>query len=299
MWIGVTVHKNTLGRLCLVSAFFLLWALYRRWRERAPAGGRYQGWADASVLLIALFLLKGDAGAYSATSIGTLAVGIAFFLGLAWVRKLKLPVPQAGLLALVIFLIGFGVSAPFLGGSNVATFSSAFGRKETLTGRTETWAELVPVVKRQPLLGSGFGSFWTTARRQFYEMSYGHNGYLDILLELGAVGLAFYAAWLLSCARKFHGALAEDYDWGSLAICFLLMVVVYNVTESALGSLGEQMTAVVVLASLVVPYEPIRAPRRSDLASASARTAATRCWNGCSATWPSKEPVACSDTRSS
>ncbi len=261
MWIGVTLQKNSLGRLCLVSAFFLLWALYRHWRERAPAGGRYQAWADVSVLLIALFLLKGAENAYSATSVGTFAVGIATFLGLLWLRKLKLSVPQPGLLALVILLIGFGVSTPFLGGSNLATVSSSFGRDETLTGRTETWAELVPVVKRQPLLGYGFGSFWTTARREFYRMSHGHNGYLDTLLELGAVGLALYTVWLLSCARKLHGALAKDYEWAGLAICFLLMAVVYNTTESALNTLTVEMTAVVALASLVVPYKRIRAFR--------------------------------------
>ena len=67
---------------------------------------------------------------------------------------------------------------------------------ETLTGRTDTWAELVPVVMSRPLFGCGFGSFWTTARREFYEMSHGHNGYLDTVLELGFVGLAFYVAWL-------------------------------------------------------------------------------------------------------
>jgi O-antigen ligase len=261
MWIGVTVHKNTLGRLCVVSAFFLVWALYRRWRDRSPGGGRYLAWADVSVLLIALFLLKGDAGAYSATSIGTFAAGTISLLGLVGLRRMKIPLPETGLLVLLTVLMVFGSAAPFLGGSNLAPVSAGLGRDETLTGRTETWAELVPVVKRQPLFGCGFASFWTTARRGFYEMSYGHNGYLDIMLELGAVGLALYAAWLLSCARKLHGVLTEQYDWGSLAICFLLMTLVYNVTESALNSLSEQMTAVVVLAFLVVPYESIRPPR--------------------------------------
>jgi O-antigen ligase len=262
MWIGVTVHKNALGSLCLVSAFFLLWALYRHWRRPAPEGGRYLVWADVAVLLMALFLLKGAEDAYSATSIGTFAVGIATFLCLLWFRKLKLRIPQPGLSALIIFLVGFGVSAPFVGGSNLATASSALGRDETLTGRTETWAELVPVVDRQPLLGSGIGSFWTDARRELYQMSFAHNGYLDILLELGVVGLAFYTVWLLSCARTFHGALAMDYDWASLAICFLVMALVYNATESALNTLTEQMTALLALLSGVASYKPIRASTR-------------------------------------
>jgi exopolysaccharide production protein ExoQ len=265
MWIGVTVHKNTLGCLCVLSSLFLLWALYRRWREGAPTGGGCPWWSDLSVLLIALFLLMGAENAYSATSIGALGVGIGSFLALAWLRRRQWSVPQVGLLALLVLLIGFGVAAPFLGGSNLATVSSALGRDTTLTGRTETWSELVPVVKRQPLFGSGFASFWTTADRESYEMSNGHNGYLDILLELGAVGLILSAAWILSCARKFHASLAEDYDWGTLGLCCLLMAVAYNATESTFNSLAEQMTAVVVLASLVVPHEPVLASRRSHL----------------------------------
>lgn len=90
----------------------------------------------------------------------------------------------------------------------------------------------MPVVKSRPVLGCGFGSFWTTGRREFYRMSHGHNGYLDTLLELGASGLAVYIAWLLSSARKLHGALSEDNDFASLGISVLLMAIVYDTTES-------------------------------------------------------------------
>jgi exopolysaccharide production protein ExoQ len=250
MWTGVTGQKNMLGRLCIISIFFLLWALCQRWPERPGTGGRFQTWADVSVILIALYLLK---GADSSTSLATLVVGTTTFLVLRLFRKLKLLVPHGGLLALSVFLIGFGTSAPFLGGSTVATFSTALNRDVTLTGRTEVWAAVLPAIQQQPLLGYGFGSFWTDARRELYEIPTAHNGYLDILLELGAVGLAFYTVWLLSCARQLHRALAQDYNWASLAICFLIMGLVYNATESALNTLTEHMTAAVVLTSFVVP----------------------------------------------
>ncbi len=256
MWTGVTGQKNQLGRLCLISAFFLLWALFRRWRERRAADGRYQAWADAAVVLMALYLLKGSD---SATSIAILAVGSATFLGLRSFRKLKLNVPIAGLLALVIFLIAFGASTPFLGGSSVAAFTGALGRDSTLTGRTEVWADVLPAREQQPLLGYGLGSFWTDARRKLYDIPTSHNGYLDILLELGEVGFALYTVWLLSCARQLHRALAQDYDWASFGICFLVMCLLYNITESALNSFTEHMTAVLALTCIVVSQKPILA----------------------------------------
>jgi O-antigen ligase len=262
MWVGATVHKNTLGRLCVISAFFLLWELYRRWRHESPAVGKYQTMADVSVLAIAVHLLRGADGVYSATSIGTMAVGIAVFMGLLRLRRARHTLPQPVLLGMVFLLFAFGTSAPFLGGTNVAVFSSSFGRNETLTGRTDTWAELVPVVKQQPMLGRGVGSFWTTERKEFYQMDHGHNGYLDVLLELGVVGLGLNLIWLLSCARQLHRTLAEDYLWGSLGICLLLMLLVYNTTESVLGDLSTQLTALVVLAAFAVPLVPVPAPRR-------------------------------------
>jgi O-antigen ligase len=250
MWTGATGHKNELGRLCMVSIFFLLRAIYQRWGSRSFSGERGQKWADVFIIGVGLYLLMGSS---SATSLATLIFCIATFLCLRWLRKLKINVPQPALLVLVLFLIGFGASTPFVGGSNVASFTSSLGRDDTLTGRTEVWAEVVPVIKQRPLLGFGFGSFWTDERRKLYDIPTAHNGYLDVLLELGEVGLALYTAWLLSCAQQLHRALKQDYDWASFAISLLLISLIYNTTESALNSLTEYITAVVVFASLVVP----------------------------------------------
>jgi exopolysaccharide production protein ExoQ len=264
MWIGVTVQKNQLGRLCTISAFFLLWALYQRWRGYLPEG-RYVVWPDVLISLLALYVLKGSD---SSTALATLIVGIATFFGLRLLRKMKVMVPQAGLLALVVLLAGFGASAPFLGGSNVAAFSASLNRDDTLTGRTDIWASVLPAMKDRAVLGWGFGSFWTDTRREFYDIGTAHNGYLDILLELGTVGLGFYAVWLLSTARQLHRTLAQDYEWASLAICFLLMALIYNTTESALNSMIEHMTTVVVLTSMVVSRKSI--PHLSRLESRTA-----------------------------
>lgn len=250
MWIGVTSQKNQLGRLCMITAFFLSWELYRHWRERVRSGGsRYQTWADVAVLLLALFLLKGSD---SFTSITTLMVGSASYLGLQLFRRLQLAVPQVGFLALVICLMAFGTATPFVGGTNVASFSLSLGRDSTLTGRTDVWAEVLPAREEQPLLGYGLGSFWSDARRQAYEIPTAHNGYLDILLELGEVGLGLYVIWLLAWTRQLHRALARDHEWASFAICCLLMSLVYNISESSLNSFTQQTTALMALVSLVV-----------------------------------------------
>jgi O-antigen ligase len=262
MWTGVTGQKNHLGRLCMISALFLVWALYVRWREHSWARrDRYVVWADIFIIFVALYLLKQSD---SATSLGTLGLGLMTFFGLSWMRKKRMRVPLTGLAVLVIALLLFGTSTPFLGGSNLASFTSSLGRDTTLTGRTEVWSDVIPMISAQPVLGYGFGSFWTDARRLQYDIPTAHNGYLDILLELGALGLVIYVFWLLSCTRRLGRALTRDYDWAALALSFLVMGLLYNVTESALNSLTEHMTAVTVFTLFVLSYKPVSKCSRRD-----------------------------------
>jgi len=258
MWVGVTPHKNTLGRLCVVVGFFLLGALYRRWRARRSVAQAQPWWPDGLILVVTLHILRGAENAFSATSIGTLIFGVAFALTILWFQKGRPGVPRPAVMGFAVFLIGFGTASPFLGGSNLAGFTSSFGRTETLTGRTETWTQLTPVVAAHALLGEGFGSFWTTQRRAYYQMSHGHNGYLDILLELGTVGLGLYTIWLLSCAwRLGRNPPVKEY-WTTLGLGYLMMALVYNYTESSLNDPSEFFTAVVICSCLVVQHESVR-----------------------------------------
>ena len=249
IWTGVTGQKNHLGRLCMIAIFFLLWSLYRYWRtdSRLRADSR-QAWADICIIAMGLYLLKGSD---SSTSLATLFVGIAIFLGLLSFRALKLGVPHIALLIPTISFIILGTITPFLGGSTVAAFTPALGRDSTLTGRTEVWAEVLPARSQRPLLGYGIGSFWTDARRLQYEIPTAHNGYLDVLLELGDVGFGLYVVWLLSCTRKLYLSLQRDYELTSLAFCLVLMGLLYNISESALNTFTEEMTAVMALATMV------------------------------------------------
>ena len=116
-----------------------------------------------------------------------------------------------------------------------------------ITGQTEVWAELLPIAMQRPIGGSGFGGFWTYSTREIHKISEGHNGYLDILLDLGFVGLLLFSIFILSCCKKAQEVLTYDHDWGSLCICFLLMALLFNITESTFSSLTTHLTAVLVL----------------------------------------------------
>jgi O-antigen ligase len=257
MWVGVTLQKNGLGRLCLISIFSLVWTLIGRWRRRDTPGGHFQILAEGLVLLIALFLLIGPPGVYPATATVALGVGLATFIALVGMEKHHIFLGANLLTTIVAFIIGFGVVTVMVGGSTVGGLSSAFGRNETLTGRTDIWARLLPFFEQHPIWGYGFGSFWTPMiQEDVFGLKEAHNGYLDVSLGLGVVGLLLTTMFLLSFSRKAQRALAHDHDWASLCICYLLMAVVHNITESSFDSFGRPMMAVLLFLAVSLSKQP-------------------------------------------
>ena len=90
--------------------------------------------------------------------------------------------------------------------------SLQFGREqgdiETLTGRIPLWGHLLGYIEDKPLLGSGYGVFWSAARIVDVSKDMGwmvgqaHSAYLEVALHLGLVGLLAYVLILLLGLRR-------------------------------------------------------------------------------------------------
>ena len=117
---------------------------------------------------------------------------------------------------------------------------AASGRDASLTGRGPLWHEVIGVIARRPLLGHGYAGFWNEDSRdvQYLWLKAGwrapdsHDGYLDVLVELGVVGLAAYAfMWTrvlaLALASVWAGTLRE----GRFVVLFMLINLVLNLDE--------------------------------------------------------------------
>jgi O-antigen ligase len=243
MWIGVADQKNGLGQLTSFATIFLIWSLQKRFRLPDSQKIRYLTLAELIIWIIALYLSKGSAAGYSATAFVTLAVALIFFSGLLWLKKKGKILGQNAIMAFFTILIIFGASAPLIGRLPAGDITSSLGRDSTLTGRTENWATLLPVALTKPVLGHGLGGFWTSENLgKFYFPA--HNGYLEVLLILGFVGLLLFSMFLISSARKAQNQLTREYEWGVLWICWLTMALLYNITESSLHSFSSLSMAV-------------------------------------------------------
>jgi exopolysaccharide production protein ExoQ len=252
MWIGAAMQKNGLGRLSIFSVFYLLWSFARRREGFEPAVSRYQTLADISVLAISLWLLKATPGSYSATAIVALAAALTVFVCLVLMRKRRIRLEKWILPLIVVLLIGFAILTVLAGGTTVASATATLGRNTTLTGRTDVWAVLVSVFQRKPILGSGFGSFWTSKSREFFDIPDAHSGYLDVLLELGLTGIVLLTIFLVAYSRKYQRRLSHDFYWASLCICYLIMALAHNISESSFNSFGSHLTAVLLFLSVAV-----------------------------------------------
>ena len=247
MWVGVTMQKNGLGRLCLIAAFFLIWTFIKRWQGRDPSAVKYQTYAEIVVLILAFWLLNGPSIiSMSATAVASMAAGLAVFVGLLLMKKWKIYAAANTLVAIIAAVIIFGTIMVFTGGSTIGSFTSSVGRDATLTGRTEIWAELLPLAMLRPIVGHGVGGFWSPEAKAKHQLTEAHSGYLEIILDYGFIGLLLFSLFLLSSCRKAHREMKHDYYWGSLWICFLLMSVIHNISESSLNSFANQLTAVLL-----------------------------------------------------
>jgi O-antigen ligase len=116
----------------------------------------------------------------------------------------------------------------------------ALGKSSDLTGRTEIWSGALSFVQVHPLLGYGYWGFWSGAspdssaleRVMGTSIMYSHNGYLEVLLTLGAVGFVLVLAFL-ACGLKRAYNCSRDNPFGVdlWPLAFLLFLILHNIGE--------------------------------------------------------------------
>lgn len=251
MWVGVATHKNSLGQISALSAFFLIWALLREWRSGNLLKTGSQSFADALVLAIAVLLLTGTGVSYSATAIGVFIIGIAMLLTL----NRSETIARSTAANLKAFMVTIVLIYLVIGDLIKPMFLSIFSRSETLTGRTEIWSMLGDIATRNPLLGVGYGGFWLSVVGNEVSSMYGvtqsHNGYLEVYLELGIVGIVFLSAFLLAFCGKVRKQINHEFDWGVYGICFLSISLLYNYTETGFIQSSSYLWVTIIYLSVV------------------------------------------------
>ena len=231
---GIAIGKNMLGADCLILGYFFFWYLLQTWRTERSTSRRHELWLIAGLLMGVWWLFS---KAHSATSLTSLIVGIlvVVFVGIRSVNKNLIGTYM--LVAVVLLAAGelaFGISG---------RFSESLGRDSTLTGRTPLWTALLNM-DTNPILGTGFESFWLGARPMalegifFFIPNEAHNGYLETYLSLGLVGLLLLIGLFVATFWKIRAQLFRNFEMGRYRLGFLAALVLYNWTEAAFKTLS-------------------------------------------------------------
>lgn len=250
---GVGANRNILG-YTLVLAWAAALAHVPRGRMARPA------WA-VGVAIVALGLLL----AQSATAfvVAALVAGLALVLA-----RRDLLSARLGTRRLLVLVAGGGAAALAI----LVVIGVLLGRDfATLSGRTQIWAAIWDATYGQRLLGQGWGTTWPHAWVQappnpVFEyvnanygagvVAHGHASLMDVMPDLGFVGMAAFAlahvvVAVLGVLRWWRtpSEVARQDPTAALMLLALLGLVAYGATEPlATTPLGWFL--LVVLASL-------------------------------------------------
>jgi len=229
-YMGVTTNKNTLGVICLIFGLGAMWRFLATYRDRKSEGRTRKLFALGVILSMVLWLFW---IANSMTSLGSFLMASTLFLAANSRVAIRRP---AVVHALTVVMLVISSSIVFLGVSPGVL--ATMGRNPTLTDRTEVWGVLLTLV-RNPLFGTGFESFWLGPRLEkmwsiyWWHPNEAHNGYLEIFLNLGWMGVAWLAVIIATGYRRVFRVWRSNVSTGSLLLAYFYMGLVYNFTEAA------------------------------------------------------------------
>ncbi|MEX2175328.1 MAG: O-antigen ligase family protein [Pirellulaceae bacterium] len=214
---------------------------------RAPRGGKQQKSAARGVPrwaywgIVAACLLFGLLTKSRTGNAATLtAIGCVFLLQTPWRFKLTAGY-AAGWLALgglwLLLLCGVDPLVDF----RDALLLGRAEESDTLSGRAFIWPNVLYYIGQRPWLGYGYEAFWTPAHIDTisHELQWGlreaHNGYLELLLSTGIVGLTAAAISILAgLAAAIRGSVRLDDPAYSLPLGMLVFGLLSSTMESGM-----------------------------------------------------------------
>ena len=111
----------------------------------------------------------------------------------------------------------------------------SLGRDMTFTGRTDVWRELLNV-GTDPLFGTGFMSFWDDnsfrSKLPYWVAGSAHNGYIEIYLAGGMIGVTMLTLMLLGTSAKINRDLRSGREYSVVRFAIFAAALVANFAES-------------------------------------------------------------------
>jgi O-antigen ligase len=258
-WRGVYWHKNHLGSIAALVNVVSLWRMLIAWEHRRA------DWLGGAVYLISLGTVY---FAYSATG-GIVLIALHLFALCVWLWIRTFHRWRRWHYSVALGVVVAGLAWAVLSADRIF---GVFNRSPTMSGRVDLWKYLLQdVVPERLWWGHGFGAIWTIESFRVGAGERVHwgkpaviadNGFLDILLHLGIVGLlVFLGVLIVAFVRSRRYGLAG----GTLTDLFPLLLMFYAVVGNLAFSLFMETEIFVWLLIVVVLFETTRPQHPAEL----------------------------------
>lgn len=235
---GVFTHKNQFGAFMAPGGvLFLLNAL---------GGGKYSWlyWGLLALNCGAMVMSQ------STTALGTFALMLILCL-IYRIFRWRYEVMISAILAVTILgFISLIIVAGYVGSDSI--FSS-LGKDSTLSGRTFIWQYVWDQIQLRPWLGYGMTAFWNgldgpsgyVQLAMTIAVIYSHNGFLDIWLSIGIVGLGIFVISFISTTVQSLALLRiSNTPVGFWPLLFLTYILLSNLTEGTISNMNSSFWAI-------------------------------------------------------
>ena len=255
-WRGIFAGKNGLGAITAIGTVTFFYTLIASRQTKLIS----------FLVQIAglLFCLTALYVAQSSTSL------VVAFLGVVLCVVIKLTHKRVGI-AIIIWTTIVLLLAPavVIVTNQLGAIAPLLGRNAQLTGRVDVWLILPSYIAERPWLGYGFGAFWVADSENValiwdavgWAPPEAHNGWLDLLLELGVVGLSLLSVQIFLIVTNGIRAVVEGREPDSqYLLATIFIILVYNISESELVRPGVMWVLVVIAVTALAKIAKQRQP---------------------------------------
>jgi O-antigen ligase len=231
---GVTTNKNSFGLMLYVVSIGVAWNMWALLVDKKTPNRTQRLFAQCTLLALSVVLLH---LAHSATSFFCFILGS----GLMLVSRLSVIKKHPGRVHILCSgILILGAVGMLSGGGGV---TSAMGRSSDFSGRTEIWAAALTAAD-SPLIGTGFESFWNKNAHKVVailwnyspgdlsNLNSAHDGYLQIYLDLGWIGVFLISIILIGGYLRAIRAFRRNRELGGLFLAYVITCAFYNITEA-------------------------------------------------------------------
>lgn len=250
-------HKNYFAAITSIMVLFAL-------HELATGTRLTRSVAVAMLLIAPWFLLEARSKTCNALAILVPAISYSAMLLARHARvSPAISIPALALMAWGVY--EFGAQS---GLWDFHAFAQTVFGDPTLTQRTDIWQFALSKIAQRPWLGYGYEVFWGAGADSpsvregpgfVAQMPHAHNGYLDIVLQTGLVGLAIFGCMILTGLHA-AGRLARTAPaLATLVLSLIVFSLLYNLLETTwFRSFSLKSMCVALAFALAVPQSARR-----------------------------------------